>query len=281
MKKALFCIILLCESVFLHAQVEHGMEVHFWSEDHPVSVYLPHNYWSSPKLFPVLYLLHGTGGDEFSWFVDGDIINTMDQLISNGQVKEMVVVMPWVSPSMDGTYELEFEKLRKMIEANLKVSHLKKYHAIAGLSMGGFYAMHISHYFPHEYDYVGLFSPIYTTKKMEIFKKTEEYLFGVDQMTPRVYRNVEADLKKQFSFKPELYYIAIGKWDFLYNQNELYRKYLDSKGYKYTYIETGGGHDWKNWKAYLKDFLPRLFQAGGTDLEPSQEIYEILDQSNF
>jgi len=135
--------------------------------------------------------------------------------------------------------------------------------------------MHISHYFPNQYDYVGLFSPIYTTKKMEIFKKTEDYLFGVDQMTPRVYRNVEADLKKQFLVKPELYYIAIGKLDFLYNQNALYREYLDANGYKdkYTYIETGGGHEWKNWKAYLNDFLPRLFKDDAADIEPTEEIY--------
>jgi len=275
MKKIVIGLVALCFAISVHAQIEHGIQVHFWVGDKPVSVYMPYNYWESPKLFPVLYLLHGTGGDEFSWFVDGNITETLDKLISNGQVNEMVVVMPWVSASMDGTYELEFDKLRKFIEANFKVSRLKKFHAIAGLSMGGFYAMHISHYFPYQYDYVGLFSPIYTTKKMEIFKKTDDYLFGVDQMTPRVYRNVEAELKKQFQAKPELYYIAIGKMDFLYNQNVLYREFLDKNEYKYTYIETGGGHDWKNWKAYLNDFLPRLFHEGAADLEPTEEIYQL------
>lgn len=278
MKRFLLLILVICVSISTFSQIEHGIEIHMYVDDRPVSIYLPSDYFESPKLFPVLYLLHGTDGNELSWFMEGEFANTLDQLISNGTVAKMVVVLPNVSPEMDGTYEIYFDKLRKKIEANFKVSHMKKYHAIAGLSMGGFYAMHISHFYPHQFDYIGLFSPIYTTKKMEIFKKSEDYLFGVDQMTPRVYRNVEAELKKQFAYRPELYYIAIGKMDFLYNQNELYRQFLDKNGYQYTYVETGGGHDWKNWKAYIKDFLPRLFKGGDADIETSEEIYKLLDE---
>mgnify|MGYP003296839481 CR=1 FL=1 len=273
MKKIILSFLLLCSAFFGSAQIRHGSEFHFWFDNNPVSVYFPPSYFTVSKRFPVLYLLHGTGGDEFSWFVDGDIVNTMDQLISNGNIEEMVVVMPWVSPSMDGSYEIEFGRLKKLIESELQVSILKKDHAIAGLSMGGFYAMHISHYYYNQFDYVGLFSAIYTTKKMDIFRKTDDSLFGVDQMSPRIYRNVEKELRKQIQNKPKLYYIAVGRYDFLYNQNQLYYNYLVKKlNYKPYYRETGGGHEWRNWRTYLKEFLPLLFKTGYIDTDNIGEL---------
>ncbi|MEE3477195.1 MAG: esterase, partial [Candidatus Cryptobacteroides sp.] len=49
------------------------------------------------------------------------------------------------------------------------------------------------------------------------------------------------------------------KTDFLYKQNEELRAKLDAAGYPYTYMETEGGHIWKNWRIYLTEFLPKLF----------------------
>ena len=72
--------------------------------------------------------------------------------------------------------------------------------------------------------------------------------------------DIEGKLKVQFSKKPALYWIAIGKTDFLYKANEDYRKMLDEKGYKYSYYETGEGHIWKNWRIYLTEFAPQLFK---------------------
>ena len=62
-----------------------------------------------------------------------------------------------------------------------------------------------------------------------------------------------------FQKKPALYWIGIGKTDFLYQQNKTYREYLDSKGYPYEYVETDGGHIWRNWRIYLTQFAQRLF----------------------
>ena len=67
-------------------------------------------------------------------------------------------------------------------------------------------------------------------------------------------------LARQFSKTPALYWIGIGKDDFLYQANVDFRRKLDEACYKYTYVETGGGHIWRNWRIYLSEFVPLLFK---------------------
>ena len=57
-----------------------------------------------------------------------------------------------------------------------------------------------------------------------------------------------------------LFWIAIGKDDFLYEENVKYRQFLDEKGFGYEYFENGEGHIWRNWRIYLTMFVPRLFK---------------------
>lgn len=261
MKRLFFIVFSCCMFIIsVHAQVYRGTTVHTWFNDSPVSLYLPQGYFESVKSYPVLYLLAGTGDSESSWFDEGHAEDLLNQLIGNGSAHEMVVVMPHTSGKLDGSYEESFKNLTNYIERHFRVNHAKRFHAIAGLCLGGFYAMHIAHYMYNEFDYVGLFSAIYTTNKKEIFKKNEDYLFGLSPTSPKIYKNVHRDLKRQFRIPPRLYFIAIGRRDFLYNQNALFRAYMDSHSYPYIYNETGGGHEWKNWQAYLTTFLPLLFQ---------------------
>ena len=60
--------------------------------------------------------------------------------------------------------------------------------------------------------------------------------------------------------KPQLYWIGIGKTDFLLESNNTLRSYFDSVGMPYEYYENEGGHIWRNWRDYLVDFAPRLFK---------------------
>ncbi len=57
-----------------------------------------------------------------------------------------------------------------------------------------------------------------------------------------------------------LYWIAIGKDDFLYDTNVRFRELLDRNNIPYTYTESDGGHIWRNWRRYLAAFLPLLFR---------------------
>ena len=141
--------------------------------------------------------------------------------------------------------ESSFPDIMKFVEANYRTLPEKSGRAIAGLSMGGFHSLYISREYPDRFDYVGLFSAV--TRP-------------VQKVDSPVYRDGERKWAAQFSPAPKLYWIGIGKTDFLYKLNAAYRQQLDAKGYQYTYYETEGGHTWKNWRTYLCEFVPLLFK---------------------
>lgn len=254
-------------------KVPHGTVRRMWYDsptlgiNRRLTVYTPAGYETSGKRYPVFYLLHGMGGDEEAWIALGRTSQILDNLIAQGKAKPMIVVMTngnaaqeaapgesslgFAAPNMqlpktmEGSFEAAFPDVVKFIDKNFRTVANKKNRAIAGLSMGGFHSMHISKQYPDMFDYVGLFSAAIMPNK--------------DAKSP-VYEDIESKLKVQFSKKPALYWIAIGKTDFLYKANEDYRKMLDEKGYKYSYYETGEGHIWKNWRIYLTEFAPQLFK---------------------
>lgn len=235
--------------------------------DRRMTVYTPAGYESSSKRYPVFYLLHGMGGDENAWSELGRATQILDNLIAQGKAEPMIVVMTngnaaqeaapgesslgYTQPSlmqaktMEGSFEQHFPEVVKFIDKNYRTKANKKNRAIAGLSMGGFHSLHISKHYPDMFDYVGLFSAaIYP---------------GRNAASP-VYQDMDGKLKAQFAKKPSLYWIGIGKTDFLYRDNERFRKQLDSAHHPYEYFENEDGHIWKNWRIYLTEFAPKLFK---------------------
>lgn len=253
--------------------VPHGTVSRIWYDspalglERRMTVYTPAGYETSGKRYPVLYLLHGMGGDEEAWISLGRTAQILDNLIAQGKAKPMIVVMPngnasqeaapgessrgMVPPTMqlpktmEGSYEQAFPEIVKFIDKNYRTIKSKSGRAIAGLSMGGFHSLHISKQYPDMFNYIGLFSAAIMPNK---------------EVSSLIYENMEGKLKVQFDKNPALYWIAIGKTDFLYKANEEYRKLLDEKGYKYTYYESDEGHIWKNWRIYLTEFVPMLFR---------------------
>jgi enterochelin esterase family protein len=146
--------------------------------------------------------------------------------------------------TMDGKFEESFLDIVRFIESNYRVKASKESRAIAGLSMGGYHSLHISRYYPNMFDYVGLFSAA---------------IMPNEKVNSKVYADFDQTLNAQVKNGVKLYWIGIGKADFLYKFNQEYRAKLDQIGLKYTYRESDGGHTWTNWRVYLSEFVPLLF----------------------
>ena len=255
-------------SLYTPQAVKHGSLSRVWAkmggQERRMVVYTPAGYERGKGKYPVLYLLHGMGGDEEAWVATGRVVEIMDNLIASGKAEPMIVVMPngctkhvaapgyseegmfspYMSGSMDGTFEAMFKDIVEWVDAHYRTIAKPEKRAIAGLSMGGFHAMQISKLYPEMFDYVGLFSAA-------IFRGER----GVE-----MYEKLEQRLLRQFEHKPKLYWIAIGSDDFLYDENVEYRELLDRLDCKYIYRESTGGHEWRNWRIYLSEFAQMLFK---------------------
>lgn len=254
--------------------VPHGTVSRRWykspgnEKNRRMTIYTPPGYESSNQEYPVLYLLHGMGGDEEAWIALGRTAQIMDNLIAQGKAEPMIVVMPngnvaqeaapgesskgFYKPSMrlpntmDGQMEKTFPEVIGFVEDNYRVQEDKSGRAIAGLSMGGFHALHITRYYPNTFDFVGLFSAAILPPN--------------EQVNSEIYQNLDETLKTQKENNPKLYWIGIGKTDFLYKNVQDYKERLDKIGMLYEYVESKGGHTWTNWRDYLVEFAPKLFK---------------------
>ena len=231
--------------------VPHGTVAKVWYDSpslglsRRMTVYTPAGYETSRRRYPVFYLLHGMGGDEEAWEQLGRATQILDNLIAEGKAEPMIMVMTngnaaleaapgesslgWeaqptfrLPKTMEGSFETHFPEVVKFIDKHYRTKTDKKSRAIAGLSMGGFHALHISKQYPDMFNYVGLFSAAIMPGK---------------NATSPIYQDMEGKLATQFAKKPALYWIGIGKTDFLYKANEEYRKLLDKKGHRYEYYE--------------------------------------------
>lgn len=233
-----------------------------------MTVYTPAGYADTKKKYPVLYLMHGSGGDENAWCELGRAAQIIDNLIAQGKIEPMIVVMPngnsfepaapgeaphsmkkpgGTDPkTLKGVFESSFPDIISYVDKHYRTLPDKQHRALCGLSMGGMHALYISANNPDTFAYVGLFSAAIAWCK----------LVGKSE----IYENLDEKLAVQFKKAPKLYWIGIGSDDFLYQSNVEFRKKLDDKGYKYTYVETDGGHTWRNWRIYLTDFTQKLFK---------------------
>ena len=224
-----------------------------------LTVYTPYGYENNPKAkYPVLYLLHGAGGDEEAWSSMGRTAQILDNLIAKGLAKPMIVVMPngnpnqqaaqtfglpttemdWRNPDNRNNYVRSLvEEIVPFIEKNYRTIAKKSHRAIAGLSMGGGHTIAASGMYPDAFDYI---CPLSMGAK-----RTDE---------------LDAQLQgiKKAGYK--LYWLACGNTDFLFeNANELDAA-LTANGLEHTYFVSEGGHVWANWRLYLNTFAPLLFK---------------------
>ena len=232
-----------------------------------LTVYTPYGYENNPKKkYPVLYLLHGAGGDEEAWTSMGRAAQILDNLIEKGLAEPMIVVMPNGNGNQQaaGTLNLpvkqqqfdrnamqnmsEAERSRMMngyvmslceeivpfIEKNFRAIAKPEARAIAGLSMGGGHTITASNLYPEMFDYICPLS-------------------AAGSATPEQV----ATLKKA---GVKLYFLACGDADFLFEGSKTLDKTLTEQGLEHIFYVSDGGHVWANWRLYLNTFAPMLFK---------------------
>ena len=256
----------------IHA-VPHGSVSKVWYHsdaagfDRRLTVYTPAGYETTKAKYPVLYVLHGIGGDEDAWVTQGRACQILDNLIARGEAKPMIVVFTngnisqeaaplenstgYVRPTMqlpqtmEGSFESAFPEIVKFVDSRYRTIAKKASRAVCGLSMGGFHTLYLSLNYPELFGWSGMFSAA----------------IGVsDPSVSPIYQDFDAKLAKYYAGKPCLLWIGCGVTDFLYQANKEFMQKLDANGFKYTYMETEGGHIWRNWRIYLSEFVPLLFK---------------------
>ena len=241
---------------------QRGTVTHMWYDsallgiNRRLTVYTPYGYETSKKVkYPVLYLLHGAGGDEEAWSSMGRAAQILDNLIEKGLAKPMIVVMPngnpgqqaactlnlpvknidWRAPENQNIYVKSLcTEIVPFIEKNFRVIAKPESRAIAGLSMGGGHTISASLLYPEMFDYICPLSAAGSATPEQI-----------------------ATLKKAGI---KLYFLACGSADFLFQGSEKLHQTLNEQGLEHTYYVTDGGHTWYNWRNYLNTFAPLLFK---------------------
>jgi enterochelin esterase-like enzyme len=215
-------------------------------------VYTPPGY-TKDKTYPVLYLLHGIGGDEKEWTRGGAADVILDNLHADKKVVPMIVVLPngraskdltardpipKQSPAFEAFEDDLLKDLIPFIEKNYAVKADRESRALAGLSMGGGQSLNFGLKNLDTFAWVGGFSSAPNTKRAtELIKDP-------------------ADAAK----KLKLLWVSCGDKDGLMRISKSFHDALEEKKVPHIWHIDTGGHDFTVWKTDLFHFAPRLFR---------------------
>jgi len=242
--------------------------------DKKYSVYLPPDYETSQRSYPVLYLLHGGGGDQAEWIQRGEVMRIADKTIIAGSATSMIIVMPDASgenrgyandPAGKWRYEdFFFQEFMPYIEKTYRIRPGKRYRAIAGLSMGGngtfIYALHHPELFAAACPLSAGTFPLTLDEAKERLpqrypditdKQIEEYYYR--HSIPELINNIPEDRKGAVRW-----YIDCGDDDALeqvYEGNCLIHIAMRKKEIPHEFRIRDGAHTWSYWRSALPSVL--------------------------
>jgi enterochelin esterase-like enzyme len=236
-------------------------------------IYTPPGYEAGAAKYPVFYLLHGAGDSDDSWTSVGRANFILDNLIAAKKAVPMIVVMPaghttremMRAPTNGPAARDEFAEdfvndIMPYVEKHYRVLSDRKHTAIAGLSMGGGQTLNISMSHLDRFAYVGVFSS-------GVFGRGPRRAAadGTPAPPPTVpaewIQQHSSDLDNQ-SLKAglKLLWFSTGSEDALAPTSKVTVAMLSEHGFKPIFLESGGAHTWLNWRDYLNEFAPQLFQ---------------------
>lgn len=243
------------------------------------SVYLPENYEASNSTYPVVYLLNGFEGDETSWIHDGNLEQTMNELIENYAIIPMIIIMPDGDDRLymnkdDGTYPYEdmfMSEFIPFIESSYRIKSEKKFRSISGLSMGGSGSLRWSFLYPNLFGTCAAFSPGISTTEEIINEASESFDYYFGQISPSIVgKKGKARLTKTMTdydvlqlvetintklLKTINIYIDCGDNDMFRSGSAKLHLSLSKKKIDHEYHVRDGIHDWEFWKDSLPEGL--------------------------
>jgi S-formylglutathione hydrolase FrmB len=246
--------------------------------DRKYAIYLPPDYETSKRSYPVLYLLHGGGDDQTGWVQFGEVQHIADAAIVLGKATAMIIVMPDANSgqrgyfnSMKGDWQYEdffFQEFIPFIEQHYRIRSEKQYRAIAGLSMGGggtfMYALHHPEFFSSACPLSASTGPLTKEQARELYEKRGIKNF-TDAELDAYYRrhsvlplldSIPADQKKAVRW-----YIDCGDDDFLYEGNSLVHIAMRKMEIPHEFRIRDGIHSWVYWREALPEVLSFISDA--------------------
>lgn len=245
--------------------------------DRKYAVYLPPDYATSERSYPVLYLLHGAGDDQTGWVQFGEVLNIADNAINNGSATPMVIVMPDANTGQRGYYndptnewryeDFFFQEFMPYIEKTYRIKGEKRYRAVAGLSMGGggtfIYALHHPELFSSACPLSAYVGPLtFENLKASMARMN---LKGNDEQLQAYFKKYDAlqliDAIPDDQKKAVRWYIDVGDDDFLYEGNSLAHIAMRKKEIPHEYRVRDGAHNWTYWRTSLPVVLSFVSDA--------------------
>lgn len=245
--------------------------------DRKYAIYLPADYETSDRSYPVLYLLHGAGDDQTGWVQFGEVKLIADKAIQEGKCTAMIIVMPdgdtgqrGYFNSLKGDWNYEdffFQELMPYVEKTYRIRTDKRYRAIAGLSMGGggtfMYALHHPELFSAACPLSAYAGPISLEeaatrweKQYSGISKDEQAKYFTRHSALELIKNMPDDQKKAVRW-----YIDCGDDDFLYEGNSLIHIAMRKKEIPHEFRIRDGAHNWTYWREALPTVLEFVSQG--------------------
>ncbi len=239
--------------------VPHGQIRQVWYQSRTLQmqrrmhVYTPPGYDGTAERFPVLYLLHGGGDEDAGWSTIGRAGFILDNLIATGKARPMIVVMPNGSiprpaggrePMPDRFTDELLKEVIPQVEQNFKVIADPEHRALAGLSMGGGQTLRAVTANPEMFAYVGVWSAGIGNNAGDWEQRNQKFLDSTEQLNKSI----------------RLFSISVGDKDFTMAGSKSLDEILSKYKIKHELHISGGGHTWINWRHYLNELGPRLFQ---------------------
>lgn len=242
------------------------------------AIYLPPDYETSQRSYPVLYLLHGSGDDQTGWVQFGEVLTIADEAIKAGLSTAMIIVMPdgntgrrGYNNDIKGEWLYEdffFQEFMPFIEKTYRIKQEKRYRAISGLSMGGggtfVYALHHPELFSSACPLSAATGPMNLEelnnsrelKGAEGIKDADKEAYFMRYSVLSLIENMPDDQKKAVRW-----YIDCGDDDFLFEGNSLVHIAMRKKEIPHEFRIRNGAHNWTYWRESLPKVLEFVSMA--------------------